>query len=136
MKKYLIDTNILIEFMHGNETIWRKIREIGIKNCFISGISLCELYFGAYYVKDTKYFAQEIERIKIIRKKFPIITTENNSELFGKIKADLTKAGLPIDEFDILLGSLAITNNLIMVTNNLKHFRRIPMLLVENWLAQ
>lgn len=136
MKKYLIDTNILIEFMHGNETIWRKIREIGIKNCCISEISLCELYFGAYYVKDTKYFAQEIERIRIIRKKFPIITTENNSELFGRIKADLIKAGLPIDEFDILLGSLSITNNLIMVTNNLKHFRRIPMLLVENWLAQ
>ena len=38
-----------------------------------------------------------------------------------------------IGEFDLLIGSCAVYNNLIMVTSNLKHFDHIPNIKLEDW---
>jgi tRNA(fMet)-specific endonuclease VapC len=53
---------------------------------------------------------------------------------FGEIAAGLTRAGSPIGDFDTLIAAHALSCNLIMVTNNLKHFGTVPGLRVENWL--
>jgi tRNA(fMet)-specific endonuclease VapC len=55
------------------------------------------------------------------------------TEEYAKIKSSLRKSGNLIDDFDILIGSTAIINNLILVTNNQQHFNRIDNLLTENW---
>ena len=54
-------------------------------------------------------------------------------ELFGDIKTKLESEGNRIDDFDILIGSTAVKNNLIMVTDNIKHLERIPNIKIENW---
>jgi tRNA(fMet)-specific endonuclease VapC len=38
-----------------------------------------------------------------------------------------------IDNQDILIAGIALENNLVLVTNNEKHFARIPNLIIENW---
>ena len=53
---------------------------------------------------------------------------------FGKIKANLKKEGAIISDFDILIGSYALANDLTLVTNNEGHFNRVRNLKVENWL--
>lgn len=55
-------------------------------------------------------------------------------EVYAKEKARLQKAGTPIDDFDLLIGSTSVANNLIMVTNNLKHFKNIDKITLEDWL--
>ena len=50
------------------------------------------------------------------------------------IKAQLKQQGNLIMDADILIGSIALANKLILVTNNTKHFQRIPNLQLENWL--
>jgi predicted nucleic acid-binding protein len=54
-------------------------------------------------------------------------------EVFGLIKADLEKVGSPLDDFDLIIASCAIAHNLILVTNNTKHFKRIAGLTQANW---
>ncbi len=54
-------------------------------------------------------------------------------DCFGLIKSELSKNGLTVDDFDLLIGSTAITYGYTLVTNNEKHFIKIPGLKVVNW---
>ncbi len=53
----------------------------------------------------------------------------------GSIAA-LRKTGQIIGDMDLLIASVAVSRSLIVVTNNTRHFDRIPELKVENWLEQ
>jgi tRNA(fMet)-specific endonuclease VapC len=50
------------------------------------------------------------------------------------IKAELRRTGQPIGDLDLLIASVAMSRNLKVVTNNLRHFERIPEIALENWL--
>jgi len=52
---------------------------------------------------------------------------------YAQEKARLRKQGTPLDDFDLLIGASAVANNLILVTNNVKHFERIEGITIENW---
>ena len=54
-------------------------------------------------------------------------------DFYAKEKARLRKLGTPIDDFDLLIGATAVTNELIIVTNNTKHFTRIDLIEIEDW---
>jgi len=74
------------------------------------------------------------DRIKTLENALEIIPVGNESvEIFGMLKANLEKSGTPLDDFDLILASCALAHNLILVTNNEKHFQRIEGLRMENW---
>jgi len=54
-------------------------------------------------------------------------------DVYAKEKARLKKAGNIVDDLDLLIGATAIENNMILVTNNEKHFTRLQNIKVENW---
>jgi len=54
-------------------------------------------------------------------------------EIFGLLKSKLEKKRKPIDDFDLILASTALSHNMVLVTNNEKHFKRINGLKLENW---
>ena len=54
-------------------------------------------------------------------------------ETFAEIKADLQNQGNVIDDMDLLIAATALTMNYTLVTNNERHFSRIPGLQIENW---
>jgi tRNA(fMet)-specific endonuclease VapC len=97
----------------------------------ISIITLAELQFGAF---NSHKIAENMKRIKYLRR---VINTINlNAKItaeYAEIKSGLRKSGVPIDDFDILIGATAIVNNLILVTNNIRHFSRIKSINIENW---
>jgi len=51
----------------------------------------------------------------------------------GDLLAHLSTTGQPIDVEDVLIGATAVVRGLTVVTNNVRHFRRIPGLPVEDW---
>jgi tRNA(fMet)-specific endonuclease VapC len=59
--------------------------------------------------------------------------SEAAAATYGRIRAGLEKSGLLVGAFDLLIGVQALSENLILVTNNEREFRRIPGLTVENW---
>ena len=134
-KKYLLDTNILIEFIHGNKSVINRMLQAGFDHCCMSVISLHELYYGAYNAKRKKaeYFDQEMTRINLLLQKFEVLPLPIKADQYGIIKTQLLRIGKPVDEFDMIIGGQALDAGLTVVTDNLKHFENISSLSVENW---
>jgi len=128
--QYLIDTNIVIYFLKGKFGIKDKIRKVGLDNCAISEITIAELFYGA---EKSDYPEENIRIINEFNDEITIIPIFNSIQIFGKEKARLRKAGKIISDFDLLIGSTAIANDLIMVTHNIKEFERLNNIKLEDW---
>ena len=133
--KYCFDTDIIVEFFRGNDNIVGKVSKVlnsRDDEIYLSTITLCELYRGAYLAKNTQ---KELEKINILLQSFKILHFSLAvCKLFGKISASLVQAGKMVGEADLLIGVSALERNYVVVTNNTKHFTRIPNLKIENWL--
>ncbi len=118
--------------LNGNETLKNKVKEIGVFSLSISNATLAELYFGAY---NSQKVDANLKRINKFKKNLTVYSDNNSSaEAFGRFKSKLKSEGKIIEDFDILIASIAFVNNCILVTNNSNHFKRIDGLKVENWL--
>jgi len=130
VKKYLLDTNICAYFFNGQFSLIEKIREIGFENCVVSEITIAELKYGIakstkkkknQHVLDT--FQAKIEVLPI----FPAL------DIYATEKARLKTKGKMLDDFDLLIGSTAIFNNLTLVTKNISDFNRLDGIVIEDW---
>ena len=129
--KYILDTNICVYWFKGNENIEKKALEVGLEGISISFITLSELYYGAYKSQKKEKNILNIEKLK--EKLFVVESNDMICEMFGKIKVVLINKGDIIDDADIFIAACTLTENAILVTNNVKHFERIEGLKLENW---
>jgi len=130
--KYLLDTNICVYLLNGNALLKSKVAEAGISSIAVCNSILAELYFGAYNSRKT---AENLQRIERFKKELTVLSdSEESAILFGRIKAELKSKGFMIEDFDILIASIAFSNNCVLITNNDKHFSRIEGLQTDNWL--
>ena len=117
--------------MKGHPILLKKFEEVDISNCFISEITVAELKFG---VENSKYKTKNKENILNLISSLQILPIFGSLDIYAKEKARLKNTGMLIDDFDLLIGATAVTNKLILVTNNLGHFERIKGIKLENWL--
>lgn len=93
-----------------------------------------ELYYGAY---KSQKVTSNLAKIKTLENPMEIIPLgQEIVENFGKQKAQLERSGTPLDDFDLIVGCCALAHNLILVTNNVKHFKKIESLKVTNWIEK
>jgi tRNA(fMet)-specific endonuclease VapC len=128
--KYLLDINICIYFLKGKFGLVETFDKIGFDNLYISEITIAELKFGA--AKSDKPEKNKLV-INLFANKFKQIPIFNSLDIFAVEKARLRNEGNIVDDFDLLIGSTAITNEMILVTNNEKHFNRLKNIQIENW---
>lgn len=135
-QRYLLDTDICVYLLNGNERIKERIAVVGLDSIAVSMLSLGELYFGAY---NSQQVANNVTRIRTFFTPPgpPLISLDLRAmEYFGRFKATLRKTGHIIGDMDLLIASVAVSRSLIVVTNNTRHFDRVPELKVENWHEQ
>ncbi len=129
---YLIDTNICIfAIKKKSEILLDRIKENSKLGIFISALTIAELEYGI-----EKSSQKENNRISLIKfvSIFNIISFDDQDAIpYGKLKAELSKAGNIIGPIDMLLAGQAISKNLILVTNNTDEFQRISNLHIEDW---
>ncbi len=133
--KFLIDTNICIYIMndHPPEVIQR-FKKIGVGDVCISSVTVSELHYGACKSKQIK---KNMKRLEEFLSPFEIISyDESASECYGKIRSRLEKQGNVIGPLDMLIAAHALSENLTLITNNEKEFKRVKSLKVENWVAK
>lgn len=130
MKKYLIDTNTCIFFIKGKFNLLEKFEIAGTENCFISEITLAELKFG---VANSEHPENNQKNLDNFLTGVTIIPIFHALDFYAKEKSRLRKSGKPIDDFDLLIGATAVTHDLVMVTNNTDHFKRIKGIQLEDW---
>ncbi|MNK19098.1 tRNA(fMet)-specific endonuclease VapC [compost metagenome] len=129
--QYLLDTNICVFFLRGKLNLDEIIREKGISNCFISELTVFELKFGAENSDNPKKSHKAVDNFINGLSIIPII---GSVEKYAEIKVKLRKNGTPLhDEFDLILSVTALTNRLTLVTDNIKDFKNIENLKIENW---
>jgi len=130
MKQYLIDTNICVYYIKGLFNLHEKFAKIGADNLYISEITIAELKYGVENSIKKKDNRKTIERFISSIQIVPII---GSLDIYAREKAKLKKKGQLIDDFDLLIGSSAIANEMVLVTGNVKHFDRISGIKIENW---
>ena len=130
MNGYLLDTNICIFYLKGRYDLEDKINKAGWGNCFISEITVAELKFGAASSDNPTKRKPIIDGFIKKMQMLPIFST---LDLYAEEKTKLRKTGNLIDDFDLLIGSAAVFNNLVMVTNNVAHLNRITGIIIEDW---
>jgi tRNA(fMet)-specific endonuclease VapC len=128
---YLIDTDIMIYSLKGVDEVVERFRSTATQPKAISVITYGELLFGA---KKSQQQRDNLARIHRVAEIFPVIdVTRSVMETFSSIKVDLESKGQPLDDFDLLIAATALVTGYCLVTNNERHFRRIPDLTIENW---
>ena len=86
---------------------------------------------------QSSYIKKNIKRLDEFLSPFEILSyDENASRYYGKIRSQLEKQGNIIGPLDMLIAAHALSNNLILITNNVKEFMRIKSLRVENWVEK
>ena len=132
---FLIDTNICIYIMNDHPPqVIQKFREIGVGNICISSITVSELQYG---VCKSKHIKKNMKRLDEFLSPFEIISyDESASRYYGKIRSHLEKQGNVIGPLDMLIAAHALSENLTVITNNEKEFKRVNALKVENWVTK
>ncbi len=121
---YCIDTNIIIDILRGDGELGLKIDNICSSGTavFITPITLCELYRGAYghFNPDEK-----IREIESFVSNFDFLDfNEESCREFGKLHFRLKKKGKIPSDFDLMIASIVNVNNLILITRD-KDFKKI-----------
>jgi len=132
MKPALIDTDILSMFLRGHSVVRENFKCYlkAYHNINISIITHYEILSGLKHKDAHKQLSSFIEFASLSN--ILPLTTES-SENASIIYADLCKKGTPVDDIDILIAGIAQENNMMVITNNTSHFKRIECIEIANW---
>ena len=131
MLKYLLDTNMVIYTMKNRPQQVKRRFQQHHGRMGISTVTLGELVFGAEH-------SQQVERnladIEALAARLEVLPFDNKAAYhFGQIRATLYRTGRPIGPYDMMIAGHARASGLILITNNVKEFERVPGLLLEDW---
>lgn len=126
--KYLIDTDWIIHYLRGAEKVVNRLAFLKEEGLSISVISLAEAYEGVYRSADPpsnervlKDFLTGVSVLGI---------NEEICKVFGKEKERLRSKGELIGDFDLLIASTCLHYNIILLTDNIKHFQKVEKLTI------
>lgn len=135
MRPSLIDTDIFSFMLKNDKTVLENLQKylkrFGRLN--ISIITYYEILSGLKYAGATS----KLEKLDYFIKHNNVIGIDEEAILIAAdVYVYLRKEGCLIPQADILIAGIAKSKNLVLVTNNINHFNRIPNLAVENWASQ
>ncbi len=130
MKKFLLDTNICVYFFNGKFNLTEKIDKFGFENCCVSEITIAELKYGIAKSTQKK---KNIEVLETFQSNIDILPIFPALDIYAAEKARLKTKGKILDDFDLLIGSTAIFNKLVLVTKNVSDFDRLDGIVIEDW---
>lgn len=132
MSRYLLDTNAVIALLNAPEAqVAKRLREHHPREMCISSIVSHELYYGAFKSQRQQHNVALVDSLQFEVLEFD----KEDARQAGEIRAALAVQGSPIGPYDVLIAGQAMARNLILVTNNVNEFLRVPNLRVENWSA-
>jgi tRNA(fMet)-specific endonuclease VapC len=124
MTLYLIDTDWIVDSLHGQRQAAQTLIELAPEGLAVSYITYAELYQGAHYASDPdnslRVLDEFIEGVELVPLNLEIM------QRFAIIRGHLQQQGTPIGEMDLLIAATALNHDLTIVTRNRRHFERVP----------
>ena len=131
MPEFMLDTDTVSFALRGQGRVGARLLEHRPSQLCISSITLAELRFGAEARRSRRLhdlistFVASVEAVAF---------DQRAAEQFAIVATALARRGSPIGTFDTLIAAHALSLGLTFVTNNIRHFGRIPRLTTETWL--
>ncbi|MBD2569847.1 type II toxin-antitoxin system VapC family toxin [Anabaena lutea] len=132
MKPVLIDTNILSFFFRNHSLVVERFQAY-LKEHNKINISIITYYEIVSGLKHRDAQKQLISFLEFASYNTVLPLTTGSATISADIYANLRNKGTPIDDIDILIAGIAIANDLIMVTNNIRDFGKIENLEIQDW---
>ena len=133
---YTLDTNIVTALMKNDAIVRKRLQDAELrgKQIFITGISYYEAKRGLL-AKPTSA-TTKLKVFDAICRRLGILLLDSRAifDRASEIYADLKQRGKPIGDADILIAAIALTRNLVVVSDNTRHFSQVAGIVVENWL--
>jgi tRNA(fMet)-specific endonuclease VapC len=131
MIKFMLDTNICIFTIKNKPQVVREAFNRHHNQLCISAVTLMELVYGA---EKSAAPEKNLSVVEGFAARLEILHFDNEAAAHtGMIRSELAKSGKPIGPYDYLIAGHARSRGLIVVTNNVREFERVPGLRVEDW---
>ncbi|MDD2760137.1 MAG: type II toxin-antitoxin system VapC family toxin [Methylomonas sp.] len=129
---YLLDTNVCIRYLQGRlPAIREAIHARQPHTMLICSVVRAELFYGAM---KSQFPAKTLAKQRLFIDRFPSLPFDDKAALlFGQLRADLHRRGMPIGPYDLQIAAIALANDLTLVTHNSREFGRIAGLRLADW---
>lgn len=129
---YLLDTNICIYAMKNSfPALSQKLFTVNPNEIFVSSITVGELEYGC---SKSNWGNRSRNVMNLFLSAYTVLPFEwADATLFGRLRAELAKAGTPIGPYDIQIAAHGLSRGLTVVTHNTSEFSRVPNLKIEDW---
>jgi tRNA(fMet)-specific endonuclease VapC len=129
---YLLDTNACIRLLNGRApNVARRLERHRPADVALCSVVKAELVYGAHRSN------RAAENLRLLERFFAPFTSlpfdDRCADVYGRIRADLERAGMPIGPNDTMIAAIAVAHELTLVTANTREFERVIGLTVENW---
>jgi len=132
--KYVLDTNAVSFLMKGDANMVAHLKSVARADVGIPQPVVSEIAYGIQRLGKSKRKHTLARRFELLKSELARATwTDEVSEAFGTIKANLERKGERIEDFDIAVAAHAVAAGCVLVTANLKHMTRVSGLAVEDW---
>ena len=131
MLTYMLDTNICIYVMKIYPSELREKFNALAEQLCISSITLGELHYGA---EKSAHRVENLTAIEHFTARLDVLPFADKAAAhYGQVRAELERAGTPCGPHDMQIGGHARSEGLIVVTNNMREFSRMPGVRAEHW---
>ena len=132
---HLLDTNSWVNYLRRGSAskVTARLAAAPQGSVFLCSVVLAELIYGAIH-SGPAYRAANLLKVATLRQDFVSLPFDDAAaEEYGKIREHLAVLGTPIGPNDLMIASIALANQLTLVTHNTKEFGRVPGLVLEDW---
>ncbi len=130
--KYLLDTNACVAFLRDRDSfVSRKLTSVRYRDVVLCAVVKAELYYGAWRSSQPSHNFAQLNEFFTHFVSLPL--DDHAAEEYGRIRAELARAGTPIGPNDLMIAAIAVAHNLTLVTHNVGEFSRIAGLRFEDW---
>ncbi|MEH1766685.1 MAG: type II toxin-antitoxin system VapC family toxin [Nostoc sp.] len=129
---YLLDTNACIVYLNRHISgVRQRLTMLSPQDVAVCSVVKGELLYGAMRSNNPvrTLALQEAFLNNFISLPFD----DAAATIFGRIRAELAANGTPIGPYDLQIAAIAMANNLILVTHNVREFSRVNGLQIEDW---
>lgn len=132
MIRYMLDTDICSYIMREKPRhVLEKFKTLSMDQIFISAITYAEFMFGVEASVSREKHRRIVEQFVLHVDVIP--WDRPAGDHYGQIRVALQARGSIIGAMDMMIAAHARSKSMVLVTNNEKHFKRVPGLTIENW---
>jgi tRNA(fMet)-specific endonuclease VapC len=130
--RYLLDTTVLSDFTRGQSAVLTRLKATRKGDVAICTVTVMETEYG---LQLNPARARKIEPVlrELLQDLHVLAYEREDAQTTAALRAALSRRGMPIGPYDLMIAGTALRRGLVMVTSNSNEFGRIDGLILEDW---